>query len=606
MRSDLIDNLTNLTGESNIFRSRLEQQNSSFRSSLSELDQTVSRLSDQLRKNEIEIEAQILSRHGRIDMPDTTGDYFDPLEMDRYTQMQQLSKSLMESVGDLGSLQDILGDLTRDTELLLVQQGRVNTEMQDRLLQVRVVPFAAAMASRLRRVVRQTCQQLGKKAELNLQGGNEEIDRRVLDRMTAPLEHMLRNALAHGIEAPRERAARGKPESGVITLSVRREGGENVIQVADDGGGIDTAAVRAKAEAKGLIVNNADMTDNDLMQLIMMPGFSTAETVSQIAGRGVGMDVVQNEIKQLGGAINIESSAGRGTVISVRLPFTLSIAQALLISVGGGLYAIPMNSIEGVSRVAARGDEALPQGQDYEYGGERYRMTSLGRVLGEQAEARPDEGGKPAIILVRAGGHRVAFSVDEVIGSHEIVVKSLGAQFSAINGMAGGSILGDGRVVLILDVPALVRVIAAAHSLAEPRRVALVEGADSVKVKVMVVDDSITVRRVTSRILQRHDMDVITAKDGVEASAMLEENTPDVVLLDVEMPRMDGYELATRMKNDARYKDVPIVMVTSRTGAKHRGRAEAIGVERYLGKPYQETDLLSNINEVLEARRREH
>lgn len=607
VRSDLVDNLVNLAGESNIFRSRLEQQSNTFRFSLGELDQTVTRLRNQLRQMEIETEAQVLFRHERDDRPAGEDGSFDPLEMDRYSQLQQLSKSLMESVGDLNSLQDILGDLSRDAELLLIQQGRVNTELQDRLMQARVVPFAAIMAPRLRRIARQTCRQLGKKAELKLIGTNEEMDRRLLGRMISPLEHMLRNSIAHGIELPEVRTARDKTEVGTITVSVSREGGEIIIQVVDDGGGLDTTAIRRKAEARDIIVENADMTDEDIMQLIVHPGFSTADEVSQIAGRGVGMDVVNNEIKRLGGLLKIESVMEQGTSITVRLPFTLAISQALLVSVAHDLYAIPLGSIEGVSRIThdMAKEMMTDQDQTYQHSDEDYQVVSLGKILGRTITVH-DENMKPAIVLVRAGDHRVAFQVDEVVGRREIVVKPLGAQISSVNGMAGGTILGDGSVALIFDVPALVRMVAAAHGLPETPKVEPAASQQKAGIRVMVVDDSITVRRVTTRLLERYDMEVVTAKDGVEAAALLEETVPDVMLLDIEMPRMDGYELATRMKNDERYNNIPILMITSRTGAKHKERAETIGVRHYLGKPYQEVDLLDHVNQMLEEKRRSH
>ncbi len=607
VRSELVDNLVNLAGESNIFRSRLEQQSSTFRFSLGELDQTVARLKNQLRQMEIETEAQILFRHERDGGFSGMDDSFDPLEMDRYSQLQQLSKNLMESVGDLGSLQDILGGLSQDAELLLIQQGRVNAELQDRLMQARVVPFAATMASRLRRIIRQTCQELGKKAILKLVGANEEMDRRLLDRMTPPLEHMIRNSIAHGIESPEIRSARNKPEAGEITVSVSREGGEIVIQVADDGGGLDTASIRKKAEDKGFIVKNADMTDDDIMQLILNSGFSTVDEISQVAGRGVGMDVVNNEIRQLGGVLKIESLFERGTTMTIRLPFTLVISQALLIGIASDLYAIPLGSVEGVARMTYEQAEEIMSHESatYQYGGEDYQVASLGKVLGRPV-ATHEEDSKPAIILVKASGHRIAFYIDEITGRREIVVKPLGAQVGSINGIAGGTILGDGRVALILDVPALVRMVAAVHGLPEVHKEQPVESSQGINARIMIVDDSITVRHVTTRLLERHDMEVVTAKDGFEAIALLEKTIPDVMLLDIEMPRMDGYELATHMKNDKRYKSIPILMITSRAGEKHRERAEAIGVEHYLGKPYQEVDLLMQVNKMLAEKRDYH
>ena len=293
--------------------------------------------------------------------------------------------------------------------------------------------------------------------------------------------------------------------------------------------------------------------------------------------------------------------------MTIRLPFTLAISQALLIGIASDLYAIPLGSVEGVARMTyEQANEIMShEGATYQYGGEDYQVTSLGKVLGRPV-ATHEEDSKPAIILVKAGGHRIAFYIDEITGRREIVVKPLGAQVGSINGIAGGTILGDGRVALILDVPALVRMVAAVHGLPEVHKEQPVEPSQSINARIMVVDDSITVRRVTTRLLERHDMEVVTAKDGVEAIALLEETVPDVMLLDIEMPRMDGYELATHMKNDKRYKSIPILMITSRTGEKHRERAEAIGVEHYLGKPYQEVDLLMQVNKMLAEKRDYH
>ncbi|TNF93450.1 MAG: response regulator, partial [Gammaproteobacteria bacterium] len=606
VRSDLIDGLVNLAGESNIYRSRLEQQGSSFGFSINELDQTVTRLRNQLRNLELETEAQILSRHEKeIDNPEHAD--FDPLEMDRYSTLQQLARSLVESVGDLASLREILEDMAGETEMLLVQQGRVNTELQDRLMQARVVPFAATLAPRMRRIIRQTCQQLGKRAELHLIGANEEIDRNVLDRMTAPLEHMLRNAVAHGIESPEERKNTGKPEVGSIAVSVKREGGEILIEVGDDGKGLDTNTIRKKGIERGLIAEDADLIDSDLMQMIMQPGFSTADAVSQISGRGVGMDVVHNEIKQLGGSFEIDSVFGRGTSLTVRLPFTLAISQALLVSAGNELFSVPLNAIEGVSRITQEDFENLFGGEGaekFQYGNEQYQVVRMTDVLGYPPVLRETEE-KPALIMVHSAGHNIAFYVDGLLGNYEIVVKSLGAQISAVSGLSGGTILGDGRVALILDIPALVRMVVGeqirTHIEAAPVEAEVVE--EKKGITVMVVDDSLTVRKVTTRLLERNDMEVITAKDGVDAVTVLEETIPDVMLLDVEMPRMDGFELATQMRNDDRYKNVPIIMITSRTGEKHRQRAMDIGVNRYLGKPYQESELMDNIKTLVEAQR---
>ena len=605
VRSDLLDDLVNFAGEVNIYHARLEEQITTFGFNLQEFEQTIDRLREQLRKLELETEAQVLANFEREkaegNIPED--EEFDPLEMDRYSNIQQLSRAIAESVNDLLSIQQVLTEQVRDTETLMLQQSRVSTELQEGLMRTRMVQFGS-ISPRLRRVVRQTASELGKKVELEIRGEQSELDRSVLEHMVAPLEHMLRNAISHGIEAPEERKAKGKPETGHIVLDVHREGSEIVIDVTDDGAGIDLDKVRAKARQLGIAGDVDKLSDEDAMQLILESGFSTADKVSQISGRGVGMDVVNNEIKQLGGVLHIESHRGKGTHFRVNLPFTLAINQALLVQSGEDIYAVPLQSIEGIVRMSAgelatRYDEANPT---IEYAAYDYELKHLGALLGTASPALEDPDQLYPVLLVISGGHRLALQVEGLLGSREVVVKSVGPQLAKVRGISGATILGDGRVVLILDVPSLVRMSAGVklvYSAGEEEAAA--EAAEAArKPLVMVVDDSITIRKVTSRMLERNDFDVITAKDGVDAIANLhEDHLPDLMLLDIEMPRMDGYELATHIRNDERLRDIPIIMITSRTGEKHRQRAMDIGVNRYLGKPYQESELLEEINGLL-------
>ena len=601
VRADLVDDLVNFAGEVSIYRSRLEQQNNTFRYNLQELDDTVTRLREQLRKFEIEAEAQIQHR-----FEETTGrsyEDFDPLEFDRFTMMQQLSRGMMESLNDLDSLRNILANLTRESETLLLQQSRVNTELQEGLMRTRMVPFSNQVP-RLRRIARQTSQELGKQAELHIHGMDNELDRTVLERVLAPLEHMLRNAIAHGIESPAERSAAGKKETGQIHLHLEREGNDLVITMRDDGRGIDLDAVRATAIDRGLLDPDATPGKNELLDLIMESGFSTASEVTQIAGRGVGMDVVSSEIKKLGGALQIDTEKGKGTSFIVRLPQSLSVTRALLVHVADETYAVPLLGVEGVERVSGEVIQQLQQSEKklYKWVGQDYRYLNLGATLGlaEAGTPAPDE--RIPLLLVRSGDFRAAIRVDGLIGSREVVVKPVGPQLSTLRGISGATIMGDGSVVLILDLGALVRMVDfAEHTEAEIMPVAPSEeeAAEAKKPLVMVVDDSITVRKVTTRLLERNDMEVVTAKDGVDALAQLQEVKPDIMLLDIEMPRMDGFELATNMRNDRALENIPIIMITSRTGEKHRDRALAIGVNRYMGKPFQETDLIDNISALL-------
>ncbi len=596
--AELLDTLLNAAGEVSIFRSRLEQQVSSIDFNLAELSRTVTRLKEQLRKLELETEAQILHRHQ--DEGARRQD-FDPLELDRYSAIQQFTRALAESSSDVASLQGLLENLTREAHNLLLQQSRVITELQNGLMRTRMVPFQRHV-QRLTRLVRQVANETGKRAEFVVEGATGELDRQVLERMLPPFEHMLRNAVVHGIEAPAERVARGKPETGRIAVSLHREGGEVVILVRDDGAGMNVRAIREKAVAMGLVDPRQTLTDEEAMQLILEPGFSTAGAVTKAAGRGVGMDVVATEVKKLGGALFIESTPGAGTAFTVRLPFTLAISQSLIVRVIDELYALPLPTVEGIVRLASQqvANHLAEDTPTFDYGGQKYRFQHLGAFLGSGPALLPEGDASVSVILVRAGEHSTALVADELVGSREIVVKSVGPQISSIRGISGATILGDGRIVIILDVGALVRSEWRSRPLPE------VEARDREdrRTFALVVDDSITVRRVTQRLLERNGMRVMTAKDGVDAMSILQEHIPDVILLDIEMPRMDGYEVASHVRNDARLKDVPIVMITSRVGEKHRARAIELGVNDYLGKPYQEAQLLDAIEPLVRRRRR--
>jgi chemosensory pili system protein ChpA (sensor histidine kinase/response regulator) len=594
--ADLLDDLLNNAGEVSIFRARIEQQMTSIDFNLAELDRTVTRLRDQLRKLEMETEAQILHKHQAEDAAARTD--FDPLELDRYSNIQQLSRALAESVSDVASIEGLLEQLNRDTQNLLQQQGRVVTEVQNGLMRTRMVPFQRHV-QRLTRLLRQSATEAGKKAELVVEGASGEIDRQVLERMLPPFEHMLRNSVIHGLETPEERIAAGKPEAGRITMRLQREGAEVVITVEDDGAGMNVPAIRDKARAMGLLEPGMELTDEEALQLILEPGFSTAGRLTQSAGRGVGMDVVATEVKKLGGALFIESTAGAGARFTIRLPFTLAITQALIVRVHDELFALPMATVEGVARLTrAEIRQHLEEEQpSFSYGGNVYRFQHLGVFVGSGPSLLPEVDAPLPVILVRAGEHSTALVTDELIGSREIVVKPVGPQIASIRGISGATILGDGRIVVILDMGTLVRSEWRARG-SEPGR-----STRDDRIFALVVDDSITVRRVTQRLLERNGMRVLTAKDGVEAMALLQEHVPDVILLDIEMPRMDGYEVAAHVRNDARTADVPIIMITSRVGDKHRARAIELGVDDYLGKPYQESQLLDAIEPLVLARR---
>jgi chemosensory pili system protein ChpA (sensor histidine kinase/response regulator) len=598
--AQLLEQLVNLAGETSIARGRAEEQVNEFVFSLDEMQITVDRLHEQVRRLDLETEAQMLFRQEQVESEGLEG--FDPLEFDRYSLLQQLSRSLLESASDLVDIKNTLAEKSRDMETLLVQQSRINTELQEGLMRSRMVPFAR-MVPRLRRIVRQVAGELEKQVEFYVDNAEGELDRTVLERIVAPLEHMLRNALDHGVESVAERVAAAKPEQGTIVLSVTREGGDVVLTLTDDGRGIDLNAVRAKAISRGLMESGASLSDHEIMQFILQSGFSTAKQVTQISGRGVGMDVVYSEIKQLGGNLEIDSAWGKGTRFIIRLPFTVSVNRALMVAGCGDVYAIPLNTIEGIVRVSPFELEAYyqPDAPLFEYAGQPYLMRYIGALL--RTGDKPNLEGHTTplpVLLVRGSDHAVAIQVDSLMGSREIVVKTLGPQFGLVQGLSGATVLGDGSVVVILDLMAMIR--ADASHLHRDLMLGQEEAhADRDRpLLVMVVDDSVTVRKVTSRFLERQGMEVILAKDGIDAINLLQDSDriPDVMLLDIEMPRMDGFEVASRIRHTSRLRDLPIIMITSRTGDKHRDRAAQLGVNKYLGKPYQETLLLETIHEL--------
>jgi chemosensory pili system protein ChpA (sensor histidine kinase/response regulator) len=474
-----------------------------------------------------------------------------------------------------------------------------------------MVPFSRQV-QRLQRVVRQTAQESGKQADIVFEGIEQEMDRNVLERMVAPMEHLLRNSVVHGIEMPAARKAAGKAEMGIIKVSLRREGTQLAIEVLDDGQGLNYAAIRKTAVERGLMAQGAKLRDQEVAMFIFEAGFSTAKQVTQTAGRGVGMDVVASEVKQLGGTLELSSEPGKGTRFMIRLPLTLALSQALLVGIGTESYAIPLPTIESVARVQVErlADHLRDDGMPFIYGGQEYRVRTLAALLETPGYQVPEDAKTLPAVLVRLGegitaaDRRVAVVVDTLYGNREIVSKTVGPQVAAVQGLSGATILPDGRVVLILDIPALVT--------NRARRVAVAEVAHDEVVAapmaderqlVMVVDDSITIRRVTERLLNRAGYRVITAKDGLDAMTQLQTESPAVMLLDIEMPRADGFEVATFVRNNERIKGLPIIMITSRSGEKHRERARQIGVDKYVIKPYQEDQLLAEVRELLAERR---
>ncbi|MBE0438442.1 MAG: Hpt domain-containing protein [Gammaproteobacteria bacterium] len=602
VRSDLLDFLTNFAGEVNISRDRVSQHNTAIRQQLSEMEATVERLQDQLRNLEIETETQILFRYeGEL----TRQSEFDPLELDRFSMIQQLSRGLTESVSDLNDITQSLNSLVRDSDAILLQQSRLSTDIQQGLMNTRLLPFSG-LIPRLERIVRQTNESLGKSSKLTVYGAERELDRSILDHIVAPIEHILRNAIGHGIEAPEQRMRSGKDRTGQLDLTITRDGTEILITLADDGRGIDVEKIKQKALSQNLINPDNIPGDDELIQLILSSGFTTADDVSQLSGRGVGMDVVSNEIRALKGRLSIQSIFGQGTTFSIRLPLTLSIMQALLVSSYDHQYAIPLAAVHAGERITVANVKTLlaQEGEPrYEFNGAYYQFIALAQLLDQPFNLADDANKQLPLLLFRYSDKHIALLVDAINSNREIVLKSVGPQLGQIDAITGATIMGDGQVAFVLDIPTLIE----KSTILDHGNDAKRKNAFNIEPKqaekrtpiAMVVDDSITMRKATGNLLKRHGFDVITARDGIDAVALINEQIPDIILLDVEMPRMDGFEFASVVRNNPETKSLPIIMITSRTGDKHRERASTIGVNAYLGKPYQENELVQTLQDLL-------
>jgi chemosensory pili system protein ChpA (sensor histidine kinase/response regulator) len=594
VRADILDRLVNQAGEVSITRSKLENQVGTLKSSLHDFSDNLARLSRQLREVEMQAESQIASR-----MSISSEREFDPLEFDRFTRLQELTRMMAESVNDVASFHESLSRTVDAAGSDLLQQSRLTRDLQRDLMRVRMVPFSS-LSERLFRVARQSAKELDKRVNLDIRGGAVEIDRGVLEQMAAPFEHLMRNAIVHGIESRERRGASGKAETGELLVQVSQQGNEVVIQFSDDGAGLDLARIRAKGRALGLIGPDADISDNDAANLIFEPGFSTAESLTELAGRGVGMDVVRSEAQALGGRVAIVSTPGRGARFTIHLPLTLAVTQVVLTSSAGKTYALPSILVEQVLQMKESALAEAHAAGSVQFQGQKVALHFLPALLGDRGAHALVQRSSPVLIL-KSGADRLAVQVDEVQGNREVVIKNIGPQLSRMVGISGATVLGSGEIVLILN-PVELSLHAAHHpeshsSAAQSVAAAIVPAVrDAV---IMVVDDSLTVRRVTQRLLEREGYQVILAKDGVDALEHLQETIPDLMLVDIEMPRMDGFDLTRNIRGNDSTAAVPIIMITSRTADKHRNYALDLGVNAYFGKPFQEDMLLAAIAGLL-------
>ncbi|WP_291009626.1 Hpt domain-containing protein [Hydrogenophaga sp.] len=601
VRPELLDRLVNQAGEVMISRTRMESELVTLRGSLKELTGNLDRLRQQLRDMELQAETQMQSRLAQARDAEQS---FDPLEFDRFTRVQEITRMMAESVNDVATVQRNLQRAVEATEDSLVAQGRQTRELQRDLLRTRMVEFEG-ISERLYRVVRQASKETGKQVRLDITGGNIEMDRGVLDRMTAAFEHLLRNCVVHGIERPEDRLAAGKSSEGRIDIRLSQELNDVSVVFSDDGAGLDLGRIRERAASLGLATDTASLNDDEAAQLIFTPGLSTASETSSLAGRGIGMDVVRADVVALGGRIETQSQPGQGTRFKLMLPLTTAVTQVVMVRAGALAFGVPSTLVEVVRRVTPEELARAYESGSLPVAGEAVPFYWAGALLQSSPTSREHAGRTLPVVIFRSAAQRVAMHVDEVLGNQEVVVKNLGPQLSRLPGLAGMSVLASGAVALIYNPVALATVYGAQVPawVKEQRQTEVLEAdgdvaaalAISAVPQVLVVDDSITVRRVTQRLLVREGYRVTLAADGLQALEKLQQERPTVVLSDIEMPRMDGFDLVRNIRSDPRLSDLPVIMITSRIAEKHREHARALGVDHYLGKPYSEDELLGLI-----------
>ncbi len=595
VRSDLLERISSSAAELAVGGARVANEFQLQRQAITDLGENINRLRSQLRELEIQAETRIASQLKINNMQD-----FDPLEFDRYTSLQELTRMMTESLGDIVSVQRTLARYVDDADLAISVQTRHARNLQTDLRRVRIVQFSS-IAERLHHLVRQTARELDKEARLEIQGGSIELDRSMLEKISAPLEHLLRNAIVHGIESAAEREQAGKPVTGNIIIALAQQGNDIVIQVSDDGRGLDLARIRNKAISAGLLQAEFTYAESELAGLIFEPGLSTADQVTAVAGRGIGMDVVRATVLAQGGALDVSTRPGMGVTIKINLPLIQATAQVVLVHIGDRLVALPSSMVEHVLQLTAAQAVMARQAGTLAWRDKTVPLHHLSRLLGEMPTAAYVSTSAPPVqIVILRGIHDLfAIELDAIHGNREVVVKNIGPQLAQVAGISGATVLADGRVVLILNPLALI------ESALRQQRNLTRNNLDMVSVQhapalpvVLVVDDSLTVRRVSQRMLERCGYAVVLARDGMEALEKLQTISPDVVLLDIEMPRMDGFELLRKIRQEPHTHKLPVVMISSRSAGKHREHAFRLGATDYLGKPFNETELLALLKQL--------
>ncbi|MBX3289446.1 MAG: response regulator [Acidobacteria bacterium] len=602
---DKLDDLVNIIRDLVVSRSVFEQKLSEFDHQIDDLHNATRRLQSTNSRLEVDFEAALLETDRgtgtNLSVPGTTRDslldpsveQFDSLEFDRYTEFHQAIRELSETSSDTFAINTSLEALKEDLGSLFDQQRRLIDAVQEKVMRIRLVAFGT-LKTRLDRSVRVTCDEEGKKAEIFVENEQLEVDTQILDSLIEPLLHLLKNAVVHGIESPEMRRLLGKSETGRIGVKLTSEETHVVLTVSDDGGGIATGSLKDKAVTAGIISPQIaeTMSDDDANELIFLPGLTTAQKLNLNAGRGVGMNIIKESVESHKGTISLSSVPHRGTTFTVRLPLPLAVTTALLVRSGMNTFAVPFKLVNHVIELSP--DEITwRQGSAFcKTGKEEIALRHIEELA--EMEGRVQKNASITAFVVDSPDGQCAIAVDSVIRSEEIVIKPLGRPLDKINGLLGASILGNGQLVTILDLPYLLARSPKPKQIEEPPK------ERSAELSIMVVDDSPSVRLMTSKVIKGAGWNVVTAKDGVDALEILRASNelPAVILSDIEMPRMGGFELVGSLKEDDTLKNIPVIVISSRAGDKHRDKAFDAGVAEYLVKPYSEWELIQKIKRL--------
>lgn len=598
---DTIDNLLRLAGElaTSVVQIQGRQKQSLIQAAqLGEqnvlVQQRLSALQDL-----VQLRGVPSARRALLAVAGTDDEDFDPLELDEYSELHSATNAFAEALTDSREFADLLRAELNALDELVVQHEQLSSELNHVVLSARLVPVST-IVPRLQRGVRQTCRAIGKTARLSVSGDEMLIDSEILSHIVDPLMHIVRNAVDHGIETPGERVANGKDEYGNIHLSFSREGESVVIRCRDDGAGFDFLRIRELVVSQGYAPKERHLSERELARMTLMPGFTTRRGTTQVSGRGIGMDVVNRTISDLRGTMDIESSTGSGSTITLRVPLTMISMHVLLVRVGERIFGVPSSTLE----QALFSDAGPVVHADVEwifrFADSDYPLRNICELLGVPGVAVSTLAERVApLLLIRTENGPVGVVVDELVDGRYLVVKRLGAFVPRVRGVIGASILADGSVAPVLDVQELLRHPATPMvipEIAEPKPVTITAP------NVLVVDDSLSARRTLAQVISDAGFEARTAVDGLDAIDAIEERAPDLILLDLEMPRMNGLELASHLRADRETHDIPIVMVTSRSTAKHREQAHAAGIDAFITKPYQEDELAEQIRLLISSR----